>query len=79
MEKAYDLADLGKKLAASGVPALKEFGEAEAKEVYIQLKAWLVESAALSTNKIDDMIAPFYGQLDGLVLPLIDKIDGQVG
>lgn len=79
MTKAYDLADLGKRLAATGVPALKEFGEAEAKEIYIQMKAWLTESAALSTTKIDDIIAPFYGQLDGLVLPQIDKIDGQVG
>ena len=79
MEKAYDFKELGKKIIEKGLPTLKEVGEEEAKVIYASLKEWLQESAVLSTNKIDDVVMPFIGQLDAIVLPAIDKIDGQVG
>lgn len=77
MEKAYDLKDLAKKLEDAGVPVLKEAGEETAKQVYSAVKEWLQESATLSTNKIDDVVMPFIGQLDAIVMPAIDKIDGE--
>lgn len=77
MTKAYDLKDLAKKLESAGVPVLKEAGEETAKQVYSAVKEWLQESATLSTNKIDDVVMPFIGQLDAIVMPAIDKIDGE--
>ena len=79
MEKAYDLKDLGQKLKDAGLPILEEALEAAAGKAYVALKLWVQESAVLSENKIDDVIAPFLGQLDPIVLPQIDKIDKQVG
>jgi len=75
VQKAYDLQDLGKKLADQGLPVL----EKAAGQVYIAVKAWLKESAVMSDNKIDDFIAPQLDLLDPIVLPQIDKIDGVVG
>lgn len=79
MEKAYDLKELAKKIVASGLPGLKDVAEEEALKIYQATKEWAKESAVLSANKVDDFIAPFYDQLDALVLPAIDKIDGQKG
>jgi hypothetical protein len=79
MEKAYDLKELAKKLEDAGLPVLKEAGEETAKQVYKAVKEWLKESAVISPNKLDDVGMPFIDQLDALVLPQIDKIDGQVG
>lgn len=79
MEKAYDLKDLGLKLKDAGLPIALEALESSAAKTYLAFKAWGKESAALSENKIDDVVSPFYDQLDSLILPLIDKIDGQVG
>jgi hypothetical protein len=79
MEKAYDLKVLGEKLKAKGLPIAEEALETIAKEVYIAVKEWAKESAPVSESKVDDFIAPFYDQLDALVFPLVDKIDGEVG
>lgn len=79
MDKAYDLKALGMKLKDKGLPILEEAAEAAAGQAYMALKEWLQESAVLSENKIDDVIMPFLGQMDGMVLPLIDKIDKKVG
>lgn len=79
MEKAYDIKALGEKLAAAGLPIAKEALEAAAGKIYVASKEWLKESAELSANPFDDMVVPFYAQLDAIVLPQIDKIDGQVG
>jgi hypothetical protein len=79
MDKAYDLKALATKISETGLPALKEVAEEEAKLIYIALKAWLVESATLSENKVDDFVTPFLDKLDPIVLPVIDKIDGQEG
>lgn len=75
MEKAYDLKALGEKLKAQGLPVLEDTAE----KVYKATKEWAQESAIISKNKIDDVVAPFYDQLDKLVLPQIDKIDGVEG
>lgn len=75
MEKAYDLKALGLKLKAQGLPIAEESLEAAAGKFYVAFKEWVQESAVLSENKIDDVIAPFIGQLDPIVLPAIEKID----
>lgn len=75
MEKPYDLQDLANRLKAKGL----ENAEKYVGDIYVETKGWAKESAALSENKIDDVIAPFYDQLDPFVLPQIDKIDGKVG
>lgn len=75
MEKAYDLKALGQKLQAAGLPIAEEMLEAAGAKLYIATKEWIQESAVLSENKIDDVIAPFLGQLDNVVLPMIAKLD----
>lgn len=75
MEKAYDLKDLGERLKKHGL----DIAEDTVKMIYVELKGWLVDSAAKSENKIDDLVAPFLNQLDPIVLPAVDKIDGDVG
>ena len=79
MEKAYDLKELGSRLEAQGLPILKEGLEETAKRTYLVIKEWAKESAPLSKSPIDDFVAPFYDQLDKVVLPKIDEIDGQEG
>lgn len=75
MEKAYDAKELGKRLKAKGLVELEDGAE----EIYKEVKAWLKESALLSKMPYDDIAVPFLDNLDKLVLPQIDKIDGQVG
>ena len=72
---AYDLKLLGDKLKEEGI----ELAEDAAGKAYKALRAWFVESAALSENKFDDLVVPFISQVDNVVLPQIDKIDGKVG
>ena len=72
---AYDLKVLAEKLRGRGL----DIAEEAAGIVYVELKAWLKESALLSENKIDDVVVAFLDQLDPIVLPQIDKIDGKVG
>lgn len=79
MTKAYDLKDLGEKLKAKGLPIAEDMLEKIAGEVYLAVKQWAKESAPLSETKVDDFVSPFYDQLDAIVLPLIDKIDGKQG
>lgn len=79
MTKAYDLKDLGEKLKAKGLPIAEDMLEKIAGEVYLAVKTWAKESAPLSETKVDDFVSPFYDQLDAIVLPLIDKIDGKQG
>lgn len=74
MEKAYDLKNLLKRFEARGLVVV----ETQLGGMYADLKAWATESAALSSNKVDDVIAPFLSQLDAVVLPLIDKVSDEV-
>lgn len=76
MEKAYDLKDLGKKLAAKGLPMLENSAEL----VYDAVKEWVLESAPISDTKLDDVGAPLlFPVLDKIVDPVLDKIDGVEG
>lgn len=75
MEKAYDLGALGDMIKAEGL----ELAEDGAGKVYKAVKAWFEQSAALSQNKFDDLVIPFLGNVDSVVLPQIDKIDGKQG
>ena len=75
MEKAYDFGEFAKRLKEQGLIAAEDL----AGGVYMELKKWLSESAALSENKLDDIAIPFLNQLDPIVLPQIDKIDGKEG
>ena len=81
MEKseAYSLKLLGQKVIekakAKGLPLAEEAAEQIASAAYLGVKEWAQESAVASENKIDDFIAPFYNQIDGFVLPAIEKID----
>lgn len=73
MERAYDLADLGKRLQAAGLDNAEELAE----EAYQEIKEWLQDSARLSATPFDDVLMSFIDQLDNLVLPVIDRLDGQ--
>lgn len=75
MDKAYDVQNLLSRCKADGL----DLAEAEAGLFYKHLKEWIQESAVVSENKIDDVIAPFISQLDPIMLPLIDKINGKQG
>lgn len=75
MEKAYDIKDLGKKLVAAGVIQAEDL----AIDAYSVIKNWVKESALLSSTPLDNLAVPFIDQLDAIVLPQLDKIDGQVG
>jgi hypothetical protein len=75
MEKAYDVKALAEKLKEKGLPEVENM----AVLAYQAIKEWAVESAALSENKIDDVLMPALSFLDGMILPAIDKIDGKEG
>lgn len=75
MEKAYQISDLVSKLKARGMDVAEE----AAKICVQETLAWFKESAAISENHIDDLVAPFCGYLETAALGLVDKIDGQVG
>jgi len=75
MEKAYQLTDLAEKLKAEGL----DVAEDVAGKVLKCTMAWLKESAALSENKMDDMVAPLLVPIENYILTQIDKIDGEVG
>lgn len=74
-KKAYDLKLLGEHLKAQGLDLLED----GAGKAYVAVKEFLKESAKLSQTPYDDLVAPFYDQLDQVVLPQIDKIDGKIG
>ena len=78
MEKAYDLKDLALKLKDRGLPIVLDAAESTAMNVYLALKDWLKESAPLSGNTWDDMLAPHYDKIDALLKPQIDKINKKV-
>lgn len=71
MEQAYDPKALVAFIKDQGL----EVAEESVKAIYMGTKAWLKESAVLSATPVDNLVAPFYDQLDPIVLPLIDKIN----
>lgn len=75
MTKAYDIQNLIARAKSRGLDLTEE----AAKMLLQETSGWLVESAALSENKVDDLVAIGIPQLEKVMMPLIDKIDGQVG
>lgn len=75
MQKAYDLKVLVEKLKARGL----DVAEDAAKIMVEETCDWVVESAAISENKIDDVAALGMPHLEKLALGLADKIDGKEG
>lgn len=79
MEKAYEIKALGQMIVAEakkdGLHLAEEAVETLGKAAYSGMKGWLKESAAVSENKIDDWVAPFYDNIDPFVLPQIEKLD----
>lgn len=60
--------------------ALLSLGEDMVRDAYMKvLKPAIMAIAKDSDNKFDDMVASFLPQLDAYLLPVIDKIDGEVG
>lgn len=74
-QKAYDLKKLMDHLKDQGL----ELAEDAAEKVYNGVMNWVEESAKVSKNPIDDIVILVRKQIDGIVLPQIDKIDGHEG
>ena len=75
MVKAYDFKDLRDRLKQAGL----DLGEEGAEKVLGCVFPWLKESAKISSNRMDDMIAPLLVPLEAYVMTHVDKIDGKVG
>jgi hypothetical protein len=75
MEKAYDIKELGLKLKAKGL----DIAEESLKIIVEESFDWLEESAKLSPNMYDDMMAMVYPQAKSYVIAQVDKLDGEVG
>lgn len=79
MEKAFDIKALGEiikeEAKKDGLDLAEQAVEKLAKASYMGVKRWTKESAVLSENKIDDILAPALDILDSMVLPQIEKID----
>ena len=71
--KAYDLKVLGARLKAKGLIEAED----AAGSIYSELKVWIEESAVISKTPYDNMALIIFPQLDNLILPQIDKIDGE--
>lgn len=75
MTKPYSLSDLGARLKAKGLIQAEEL----VTDVYAEVKLWLKESAKMTETPFDDMALSFEAAIDNVVVPFIDKIDGQPG
>lgn len=79
MNQPYDLKALAEfiinEAKKEGLTIAEEGLEKLGKAIYLGSKAWAVESAILSENKIDDILSPFYNHADNFVMVQIDKID----
>lgn len=75
MEKAYDIKALAEKLKGRGLDVAEE----AVKDIIQETSAWLIESAAISVNPIDNIAALALPEVVKYALEQADKIDGQVG
>lgn len=75
MEKPYDLKVLGAKLKAKGLDVAEE----SLKVVVSETLDWVSESAPVSPNKVDDVVAMAIPFVKPKIMEAIDKIDGEVG
>lgn len=73
--KPYDLSVLGQKLKAKGL----DIAEEALKIVVNETLDWVAESAPVSPNKIDDVVAMAIPFIKPKILEAVDKIDGQQG
>ena len=73
MEKAYDLKELAKKLKAKGLDVGEEMVVVLVEETF----DWAAESAVLSKNPYDDILAVVAPHLKTAALAQVDKIDGE--
>lgn len=73
MVSAYDVKVLVLRLKEAGLDATEEFVSA----AYPILKQWLKDSAKLTKPMADDIAFSFIDQLDPLLIPQIDKINGK--
>jgi len=71
--KAYDVKVLVAKLKARGLDVAEDMAMVLIDEV----SAWVVESAVISENKVDDIAALGMPELVKIVKQLADKIDGK--
>lgn len=71
----YDIKKLVLKLKENGLDVAEE----AAKDIVVSTLDWVVEEAAASPNKIDDIIAGLIPMIKPVILEQIDKIDGHVG
>jgi hypothetical protein len=69
----YSLQALGEKLKAQGLPMLEDGAE----KAYAAMKEWLQESSAATSSPVDDMVVSLLPALDKVVVPALEKIDGQ--
>lgn len=74
-KKAYDIAELGKKLKDQGLAMAEESAELILKATF----EWLEESAKLSATPYDDMALIVLPQVKSFIGKQVDKIDGQQG
>jgi hypothetical protein len=75
MEKAYDVKILKERIKAKGLDIAEE-----ALVILVdQTLGWMEDSAKMSENKWDDMIAVFASIAKPMIMEQIDKIDGEVG
>lgn len=75
MTKAYDTKVLVARLKEKGI----NIAEDAAGEVVKTTFGWAKESAVLSENKVDDMVAPLLIPVETYIMTQIDKIDGEKG
>ncbi len=73
MEKAYDPKGLMDELKAKGM----DLAEDAAMVIYDSVDAWLMKSAAMSENKVDDLLLAILPVARTYVKEQIDKIDGE--
>ena len=73
MEKAFDLKVLAEKLKAAGLPEAEMIAE----KSYEAFKNWVKESVEKTPSPYDDLVLALFTSLDKVVLPALEKIDGQ--
>lgn len=73
MVKAYELSALVEKLKAKGL----DLAEDAAKILVEETLQWVSESAVISENKIDDLVAVVIPVIKPYILDAVDKIDGK--
>ena len=72
MEKAYDVKALVAKCQEKGGPDAEKLAKANFEAII----EWVLESAPVSENKVDDVLVLGIAALKPLVMAALDQIDG---